>query len=193
MIATLRGVIHKISRDSIVVSVGGMGLRLWVPRTVLETVEGIGHNVTLHTHLHVRESDIALYGFCTESELELFEILLAVNGVGPRLALAVLSTLSPEVLTGAVAREESAVLQRVPGIGKKTAERVLFHLRDRLSVEKLLPGVAPISDVDADVVEALTALGYSVVEAQAALQRLPRDADLGLEERIRQALSALGS
>jgi Holliday junction DNA helicase RuvA len=193
MITTVRGVIQRIGRDSIVVLVGGIGLQVWVPRSVLETVDGVGHNTTLHTHLHVRESDIALYGFCTESELELFELLLAVTGVGPRLALAVISTLSPEVLTAAVAREEAAVLQRVPGIGKKTAERIMFHLRDKLRVEHLLPGVAMISDVDAEVIEALTALGYSVVEAQTALQRLPRDAAPDLEERIRQTLSLLGS
>ncbi len=173
--------------------VGGIGLRLWVPRSVVEMADGVGHSITLHTHLHVREKDIALYGFCTESELELFELLLDVTGVGPRLALAVISTLSPEVLTGAVAREEAGILQRVPGIGKKTAERVMFHLRDKLSIEHLPPGLAMISDVDADVVEALTALGYSVVEAQTALQRLPRDSELGLEDRIRQALGVLGS
>jgi Holliday junction DNA helicase RuvA len=193
MIATIRGVIQRIGRDSIVVLVGGVGLRVWVPGSVLETVDGVGHSTTLFTHLHVRESDIALYGFGTESELELFELLLAVSGVGPRLALAVISTLSPEVLTGAVAREEAAVLQRVPGIGKKTAERIMFHLRDKLKVEHLPLGVAMISDVDADVIEALTALGYSVIEVQTALQRLPRDAALDLEERIRLALSVLGS
>jgi Holliday junction DNA helicase RuvA len=193
MITTVRGVIQRIGLDSIVVRVGGIGLRVWVPRSVLEAVDGVGHSATLFTHLHVRENDIALYGFCTESELELFELLLAVNGVGPRLALAVISTLSPEVLTGAVAREEAAVLQRVPGIGRKTAERIMFHLRDKLKVEHLPPEIAMISDVDAEVIEALTALGYSVVEAQTALQRLPRDAAPGLEERIRQVLSVLGS
>ncbi len=193
MIATIRGVIQRIGRDSVVVQVGGIGLRVWVPRSVLESADGIGHSTTLFTHLHVRESDIALYGFGTESELELFELLLAVSGVGPRLALAVISTLSPEVLTGAVAREEAAVLQRVPGIGKKTAERIMFHLRDKLRVEHLPLGIAMISDVDADVIEALTALGYSVIEVQTALQRLPRDVAPDLEERIRLALSVLGS
>ena len=193
MIATVRGVIHWIGADSIVVLVGGIGLRIWVPRSVLEMADGVGHSTTLHTHLHVRDSDIALYGFCTESELELFELLLGVTGIGPRLALAVMSTLSPEVLTGAVAREEAVVLQRVPGIGRKTDERIMFHLRDKLRVEHLPPGVAMISDVDTEVIEALTALGYSVVEAQSALQRLPRDATLDLEERIRQTLGVLGS
>ena len=107
-----------------------------------------------------------------------FELLLAVTGVGPRLALAVISTVSPDVLTGAISREEPGVLQRVPGIGKKTAQRILFHLRDKLRIDQLPAGISPLTDVDAEVMAALTALGYSVVEAQTAVQRLPRDPTL---------------
>jgi len=167
-------------------------LQVSVPATVLEKVEAAGRTVTLHTHLHWRENAIALFGFATDSELELFELLLAVSGVGPRLALATISTLSPEVLTGAVAREEPGVLQRVPGIGKKTAQRIMFHLRDKLKLDRMPVEFAMLTDVDAEVIAALTALGYSVVEAQAAVQRLPRDSVLELEDRVRLALSGLG-
>jgi len=192
MIATISGIVQKIGDNFLVVQVGGIGLRLSAPVTVLEKVNATGQSVTLHTHLHWRDNEIALFGFTTEDELELFELLLAVSGVGPRLALATLSTLSPQVLKGAVAREEPGVLQRVPGIGKKTAERLIFYLKDKLQVDQLPAGLAALTDVDTEVIAALTALGYSVVEAQTAVQRLSRDASPELEERIRLILSSLG-
>lgn len=192
MIATVTGVVQAIDEGSLIVLVGGVGLRVSVPGTVLETVAAPGRSVTLHTHVHWREPEITLYGFGTERELELFRLLVAVSGVGPRLALAVLSTLSPDVLTGAVAREEAEVLQRVPGIGRKTAHRIMFHLRDKLRLDEVPAGAALLTDVDAEVIAALTTLGYSLVEAQRALQMLPRDASSELEERLRLALRVLG-
>jgi Holliday junction DNA helicase RuvA len=131
-------------------------------------------------------------GFSSEGEQKLFELLLAVSGVGPRLALAVVSTLSPDVLTEAVAREQSEVLERVPGIGRKTAQRIMFQLRDKLKLDHLPAGIAALTDKDADVIAALTTLGYSVVEAQSALQMLPRDSSRPVEESIRLALGQLG-
>ncbi len=193
MIATVSGTLQEIREDSLVVQVGGVGLRVSVPKSVLETAGGPGRSITLHTHLQLRETGATLYGFGSEAELELFELLLAVSGVGPRIALAVLSTLSPEVLTGAVSREEAEVLERVPGIGRKTAQRLMFHLRDKLKLEEIPVGVSALTDVDAEVIAALTALGYSLVEAQRAVQSLPRDEPEGLEERVRLALSSLGS
>lgn len=193
MIATVSGTVQEVREDSLVVQVGGVGLRVSVPRSVLETAGGPGRSITLHTHLQLRETGAALYGFGSQAELELFELLLAVSGVGPRIALAVLSTLSPEVLTGAVSREEAEVLERVPGIGRKTAQRLMFHLRDKLKLEEIPVGVAALTDVDAEVIAALTALGYSLVEAQRAVQSLPRDEPEGLEERVRLALSSLGT
>lgn len=192
MIASITGIVQAIGKDSLVILVGGLGIRVFVPRIVLEQAHQ-GRSISLHTHLQLRENDVSLYGFPDEQELELFGLLLDVSGVGPKLALAVLSTLSADLLTGAVSREEPEVLQRVPGIGKKTAQRVLFHLRDRLKQDFLPAGLDSISDIDTEVIAALTALGYSVVEAQAAIQSLPRDAGQELEERIRMALSRLGS
>jgi Holliday junction DNA helicase RuvA len=190
MIASLTGSVLKIEDGALVIGVGGVGVRVFVPRTVLENVGGIGRALRLHTHLIVRETDLALYGFEAEEDLLLFELLLGVNGVGPKVALAILGTLSPEMLKSAVLREEAAVLQRVPGIGKKTAERILFQLRDKLDLADAAAGIPLVSDVDADVIDVLTALGFSIVESQAALQNIPRDVT-GIDERVQRALQYL--
>lgn len=190
MIATIRGVVNYIGEDHLIIGVGGVGVRVYVPRTVLEDVGGVGRTMNLHTHLIVRETELTLYGFETQEDLSLFELLLGISGVGPKVALAILSTLSPELFKSAVAREEAAVLQRVPGIGKKTSERILFQLRDK--VEAVAAGGASpyVSDVDADVIELLTNLGFSIVEAQAALQQVPRETQ-GVDERLQRALQYL--
>jgi holliday junction DNA helicase RuvA len=190
MIASLSGAVTFIGRDHLVINVGGVGLRVFVPRNVLEDVGGVGRRMTLQTHLVVRENDMALYGFSNEDDRSLFELLLGVSGVGPKVALAILSTLSPELFKSAVMREEPVVLQRVPGIGKKTAERILFQLRDRMDVATSVSGVSLVSDVDADVIEILTGLGFSIVEAQTALQNVPRELT-GVDERLQLALQHL--
>ena len=193
MIASISGLISQVKSDSLVVMVSGIGLRVFVPQMVLEIAGGVGQRINLYTHLHWRDNDIALYGFNTEGELELFELLLGVSGIGPRLALAILSTLSSDMLTAAVAREEPAVLERVPGVGKKTAQRIMFQLREKLPIDQVPFGVGGLADVDTEVIAALTALGYSVVEAQTAVQALPRDSSTDFEERLRATLSYLGA
>lgn len=192
MIASLNGTVKHIGKDNLVVGVGGVGLRVFVPRTVLEDVGGVGRIISLHTHLIVREQDLSLYGFETEDDLALFELLLGVNGVGPKVALAILSTLSPEMLKSAIMQEETVILQRVPGIGKKTAERIMFQLRDKLDFTAVSTTVPFVSDVDSDVIDILTGLGFSIVEAQAALQKLPREAK-SVDERVQLALQQLDS
>lgn len=190
MIASLSGSIQKAEKDSLVIALGGIGVRVMVPRTVLENTGGIGRAISLHTHLIVREDDLTLYGFHTEEELQLFQLFLGISGVGPKVALSILSTLSPELLRSAVMREETAVLQRVPGIGKKTAERIMFQLRDKLDLTDSDASTPLISDVDADVIDVLTGLGFSIVEAQAALQNLPREATT-VDERVQLGLQYL--
>ncbi|MBZ0309991.1 MAG: Holliday junction branch migration protein RuvA, partial [Anaerolineae bacterium] len=145
--------------------------------------------VDLFTTLIVREDALTLYGFPDAQEREIFEILLKVNGVGPRLAVAILNTLSIDQLRGAVSRETPEILTRVPGIGKKTAQKIVLELKDKIGW-KLGLDAAPIitSDVDSDVLATLTALGYSIVEAQSAIQSIPRDAPEDIEERVRLAL-----
>jgi Holliday junction DNA helicase RuvA len=187
MIDIVTGHLTTVADNYLVLMVGGVGLRVYVPATVLDNVTGPGQNLTLYTHLVVREDDLTLYGFWDQEERSIFELLRTVSGVGPRIALAVLSTLSVEHLQNAVAREEPEVLTRVPGIGKKLAQKIAFELRDKLTVD-IASGLAAISDVDTDVLATLTALGYSVVEAQTALQSIPRDAPDNVEERVRLAL-----
>lgn len=189
MIASITGTVLKIEETALVVGVGGIGVRVLAPTTVLEDVGGIGRKISLHTHLAVRENDLTLYGFETEDDLTLFQLLISINKVGPKLALAVLSTLSPELLRSAVMQEETVVLQRVPGIGKKTAENIMFALRGKLDVA-VPSSVALYSDVDTDVIDVLTTLGFSIVEAQAALQKVPRDVR-DIDQRVALALQYL--
>ena len=190
MIASLSGTVQKIEAGSLVVAVGGVGVRVFVPRTVLENVGGVGRVIGLHTHLQVREGDLSLFGFESEDDLELFEVLLSVQGVGPKVALAILGALSPELLKSAIMREETAVLQRVPGIGKKTAERIMFQLRDKLDLGGAAATLPLVSDVDADVIDILTGLGFSIIEAQTALQHVPREVR-AMDERVQAALQHL--
>jgi Holliday junction DNA helicase RuvA len=190
MIASISGNVRKIGKDYLIIGVGGIGVRVFVPRTVLEDVGGIGRHMSLHTHLIVRETELTLYGFESEEDLSLFEILLGVNGVGPKVGLAILSTLSPELLKSAIMREETAVLQRVPGIGKKTAERIMFQLRDKLDLTAETAAMPFVSDVDSDVIDVLTGLGFSIVEAQAALQNIPREVK-EIDNRVQLALQYL--
>jgi Holliday junction DNA helicase RuvA len=190
MIASVSGTILKIGSDHLVVNVGGVGLRVSVPKTVLENAGGTGRSIRLHTHLIVREQDLSLYGFEAEEDLQLFEVLLGVSGVGPKVGLAILSTLSPELLQSAIRQEEAVILQRVPGIGKKTAERIMFQLRDKLDFSQLATAVPLVGDVDTDVIDFLTGLGFSIVEAQSALQNLPREVKT-VDERVQLALQYL--
>ncbi len=188
MIARLSGPVWSIGDGDVVVRAGGVGFQVRVPSSVLAQLDGVGQAVELFTHLHVRENELALYGFLTEEELALFKLLLSISGVGPKVALALLGTVSPDALRQAVVQEEPGILSRVTGIGPKTARAIIFHLKD-----KFIPtGVATVpllSETDAEVIAALTGLGFSLVEAQAALQSLPRDEDLPVEERVRQALA----
>ncbi len=190
MIATLSGVIGKVGESFLVIDVGGVGVRVSVPGTVLESCGGTGRKIGLHTHLIVRETELTLYGFPSEEELELFELLLTVNGVGPKVGLSIISTLSPEVLTGAIVREETGVLQRVPGIGKKTAERIMFQLRDKLDMTAEAAATVLMSDEDQDLIDFLTSLGFSIVESQTALQNIPADVE-GVDGRVQAALQYL--
>jgi Holliday junction DNA helicase RuvA len=186
MIATLQGEIIGTGEDFLIVRVGGIGLRVFVP-VGLRGPARIGEEIFLQTHLVVREDALTLYGFETAAEQEFFNLLLGVNGVGPRTALAILSTLTVETIRRAVLSEQSDLFARVSGVGKKTAQKILLHLQGKVtgSLESL--GL-PVSDVDTEVLDALTALGYSVVEAQSALQSIPRDTPKDVETRLRQAL-----
>lgn len=193
MIASLHGIVDATDQDSVVVQVGGVGFRVFVPQTLLETLGGSSHEVTLYTHLHVRENELALYGCASEEELGLFRLLLGVSGIGPKVALSILSFLTPDRLQAAIVQEDVATLARVPGIGPKTAKKLVFDLKDKVAVG-LPPGKPQpvLTEADADLIAALTTLGYSVAEAQEAIRHLPRE-PLPLEEQIRLALAYFAS
>src|SRR5829696_8326187 len=187
MIATLRGEIAQIEENALIVEVGGVGMRVFVPAPLRGRLRA-GEVLLLYTHLVVREDALTLYGFESQSERELFNILLDVDGIGPKVALSVLSTMTLDAIQRAVFADEPEVLSRVPGVGKKTAQKMAFHLKDKLKPMDALATMAGMTDRDSEVLAALTALGYSVVEAQAAIQALPRDAPEDIEERLRMAL-----
>jgi Holliday junction DNA helicase RuvA len=187
VIASVRGTLEHIGVGEMIVDVGGVGLRLAVPTSALEETLQPGQPVHLHTTLVVRDDSISLYGFPTVEQRQLFDLLLQVSGVGPRLALTVVSNITPEVLRASVAQGQPQVLARVPGIGRKTAEKIVFHLKDRIGTVALAEARLHL-ETDTEVVQALITLGYSLVEAQAAAQSIPEDAPQDVEERIRLAL-----
>jgi Holliday junction DNA helicase RuvA len=187
MIASLRGEVTQIDENALVIEVGGVGLRVLAPAPMRARMH-VGEAAFLFTHLVVREDSLTLYGFESQADRELFMLLISVDGVGPRIGLAVLSTLSIDAVHQAVATEDSVLLSRVPGVGKKTAQKIVLYLHDRLKPADALARAAAMSDQDAQVLAALTSLGYSVVEAQTAIQSIPKDAPDDVEQRLRLAL-----
>lgn len=197
MIASLRGILRFISTDHGIIETGGVGLLVYAPRPVLERLGTVGDEVFLHTLLIVREDALTLYGFATAEQRALFEKLLSVAGVGPRVALNMLSAATPDELRLAVAQKDTARLSRIPGIGKKTAERLVLELRGKLDLTGLptaaTDALLPVVTANNDLADLLISLGYSSAEAQAALAALPADAPLDIEERLRLALRYFGS
>lgn len=191
MIGYLRGELLEKGDDYVVLDVNGVGFVVYVPQRALEEMGG-GGTVRLYTHMRVRENELSLYGFTEREELEIFRTLMEARGTGPKLALSIISHISIETLRQAVSRGEAAILARVPGVGAKKAGEIVFHLKGKLGTEEMWHAGVAISDTDGEVIAALTSLGYSVVEAQSALQSLPKEArEEPLEEKIRIALSNL--
>ena len=185
MIASIQGTVSAIETDHVILVVNGMGYRIFVPEPAIFDPHS---DIFLHTTLIVREDSLTLYGFEAIAEREIFDTLLKVNGVGPRLALAILSTMTTDSLRNAVYTERPELITRVPGVGKKTAQKIVFDLKDKLGGSLDAMPVAELSDVNTEVMDALVALGYSIVEAQSALQSLPKDAPNTIEDRVRLAL-----
>lgn len=190
MIDFVRGTVVELGSDGVVVSVGGIGLRLIVPPASLSRLPRPGQEATLHTYLQVREDALALYGFATREERNLFARLLTVAGVGPKLALGALSALPVERLAAVIAAGDVETLARVPGIGRKTAQRIVLDLKGKLAAPGA-PAAAP-SGVLAVAAEALRSLGYTQAEIAAALAALPQDEELTEEEAVRRAFQAMG-
>lgn len=189
MIGRLHGKLIEKNPPQVLIDVGGVGYEVDVPMSTFCNLPDLGGDVTLFTHLVVREDAERLYGFATKAEQTAFRTLIRVSGVGPRIALAVLSGMTADQLASAIESGETGLLTRVPGIGKKTAERLILELKGKLSGGTLsVPAGAPGS-ARADIAAALIALGYSDREAQAAAKRVPEDT--GVSEGIRLALKSL--
>lgn len=186
MIASLQGTLGARGLDQVVVVVNGVGYRVQVPRASIGAAEG--EMIFLHTEMIVREDALTLFGFITSAERDLFNLLITVSGVGPKLALAVVGTMSLDGLRNAVASGQPDALTRVPGIGKKLAEKIMFELKDKLKSADGLIAASAFGDVTRDVIDALTGLGYSVSEAQAAIAAIPADVPQNFDERLRAAL-----
>jgi Holliday junction DNA helicase RuvA len=189
MIARLTGVLSEKAPPFVLLDVNGVGYEVQVPMSTFYNLPELGAKVTLLTQFIVREDAQLLYGFLSAVERESFRELIKITGVGPRIALAVLSGLSTNELAQAVAAQEAGRLVKVPGIGKKTAERLLLELKGKLAPALGAAGVVVANDAQTDILQALIALGYSDKEAQAALKALPADASVS--EGIKLALKAL--
>jgi Holliday junction DNA helicase RuvA len=188
MIASIQGEVLEVASDGLVIAVGGLGIKVLVPAPLRDSTRQ-GEQVALQTYLVVREDALTLFGFETQEAREFFTLLLAVNGVGPRTALAILSVLSTDAIRRAVVSEQADIFARVPGVGHKTAQKILLGLQGRIKGEiGPLEAATTITGVEAEIIDALTSLGYSVVEAQAAVQAIPKDTPVDVETRLRLAL-----
>jgi holliday junction DNA helicase RuvA len=189
MIGRITGLLAEKSPPLVLVDAGGVGYEIDVPMSTFYNLPALGERVSLLTHFVVREDAQQLFGFLTADERAAFRQLIKISGVGPRTALSILSGLNVAELSSAVTRQDGARLVKVPGIGKKTAERLLLELKGKLGADLALPTSAPLSDHQGDIVQALMALGYNERDANAALKALP--ADVGVSDGIKQALKAL--
>lgn len=192
MIASLSGEVLEKQAGSLIIGVGGVGLLVGVPTGVADHAR-VGEHIFLYTHLLVREDALNLYGFENPEMRQLFLLLLSVNGVGARMALAILSTMTVDAIRRAVINEQPDLFARVPGVGKKTAQKILLQLQGKVGGATTLEAVSRLTDMDTEVLDALTTLGYSIVEAQSALQSIPKDAPEDVEERLRLALQYFSS
>jgi len=192
MIANVRGIVTAKFDDSVVVDIGGIGVDVLASRIALEDCR-VDAEVSLVTRLIVREDSLTLYGFGNAPERDLFDTLIKISGVGPKLGMTIVSTLSLDNLRNAIVSERVEVLTRVPGIGKKTAQKIMLELKDKIPVGLDAVPSGGFDDINVDVMDALVALGYSVVEAQSAIQALPPDAADNVEERTILALGYLSN
>jgi len=190
MIASIHGVLEACRADSAIIRVGGFSVRVFAPSSTLNRLNETGEEVTLYTHFHVREDGMALYGFSGEEERDAFEQLIAVSGVGPKVALALLSVMDARTLYKAVADEDQQRLAMAPGVGKRLAARLVLEMKGKLpSLAGLGGGPIPASSkIQSEVLEALMGLGYSAAEAQSALGKIPQDQAMTLEQQITFAL-----
>ena len=196
MFAYIKGSLEIKSTNYVVIEAGGIGYKIYMSPKSIGTIGNVGENVKVHTHYHVREDDISLYGFNTEEELRMFEILISVSGVGVKSALTMLSDISPASFAMAVINDDVTRLTKVPGVGKKTAQRLILELKDKLKSEDISGEEISKTDIkedkiDNDAIIALQVLGYNKKEIEQALEKIDIR-DLTVEDTIKTALKYLG-
>ena len=192
MISSLHGKVESLGSDWAVINVGGIGFQVYMPTSTLSTLGAIGKEVRLYTHLHLREDNATLYGFASSEELSLFQTLIGVTGLGPKMGLAMLSGMSVEQLVTAIATGSADLLTVIPGIGKKVASRIVLELKEKIGAGWITTPATQLAQENTDVLAALTSLGYSAVEATKAVATLPATSDLSLEEKVKLALAYFG-
>ncbi len=192
MIASLHGKIESKGGDGAVINVNGVGFRVYMPTSTISLLGRTGDEAHLQTHMVIREDSVTLYGFSTTEELELFQILTTVSGLGPKLAIAVLSAMSVEQANMAIATGSSEMLVTISGIGKRMAERIIVELKDKVGAGLIASPAAQFAQENTDVIAALSSLGYSIAEASQAVATLP-SSDLDLEEKVKLALQYFSS
>lgn len=190
MIASITGMVQARSATSCVLQVAGLGLRVWMSTRALAALPSEGDQVTVYTHLHVREDEISLFGFGSPVERELFEKLITVSGIGPRVALAVLSTFAPDELARAISAEDDVLIATVPGIGKKTAQRIIIELKDKIVAGAAQTRTARSTGAAGEAAIALTSMGFSPAEASVAMSGYSGPEDT--QSILRYALKRLG-
>lgn len=191
MIVGLEGAIASVGLDHVVLNVGGVFYKVFMPGTAVAGLGQVGDTVRVYTHLYVREDQMSLYGTSDERSLRMFEQLLTVSGIGPKVALSILGTMPVDALENAISSGNVDLLTRVPGIGRKTASRMVLEMKGKIDLIAA-SGVSISPSTASEVVEALTGLGYSPLEIQTALSALPKDHELGTEEMVMFALKKLG-
>lgn len=196
MIAQIRGFLIEKSPTLIVLETGGVGFQINIPLSSLNAIGGVGEEIRLYTYLHVREDALQLYGFVSKRERGLFLLLISISGVGPKLAQSILSGITVDEFEQAIRNNQSAVLNRIPGVGKKTAERLILELQDKIKVdsspESRTPASRSVQGREEEAVLALVSLGYRRTEAELAVQKaLSADSTLNVEALLRNALSRM--
>lgn len=201
MISYIKGTLAEKLEDSAIVEAGGIGYRIYVPSSVLSELPRLGETVKIYTYFSVREDSVSLYGFMSRQDMEMFRQLIGVNGVGPKSALGILSALKPDALRLAVISGDAKAISKAPGVGSKTAQRIILDLKDKIKAEDLLNGgyedlsahaeVSGVGEVGKEAVEALTALGYSASEAAGAVRKVAITETMTAEDVLKAALRHL--
>lgn len=203
MISYIKGILSEVSGDGIVVETGNIGYEIKTPLSVLERLPAMGEEVKIYTYLQVREDGLGLFGFLTKGELAMFKQLLGVGGIGPKGALGILSALKPDDLRLAVISGDAKAIARAPGVGVKTAQRIILDLKDKVSMDDIIPAEAfagggqtengdpALGAAGREAMEALTALGYSAMEASRAMRRVEISGDMTAEDVLKQSLKFL--